>query len=52
MLWGVTTPWNLLLAAGLGGWLMAAPAVPGSQGTAADSDHLMGALLITVDDYW
>jgi hypothetical protein len=48
MVWGVTAPWNLLLTAALGLWLMAAPAVFGSQGGAADSDHLVGALVVTV----
>lgn len=40
-------PWNLLVSAGLGLWLMAAPAVLGVTGAAADSDHLMGALVVT-----
>lgn len=48
MIWGVTVPWNLLLSAILGVWVMAAPAVLGSQGAAADSDHLVGALVVTV----
>jgi len=47
MVWGVTLPWNLLLSAALGIWLMAAPAVLGNQGAAADSDHLFGALMVT-----
>jgi hypothetical protein len=46
--WGVTAPWNLLASAGLGIWLMFAPAVFGAQGRAADSDHLVGALITTV----
>jgi hypothetical protein len=40
-------PWNLLLSAALGVWLMAAPAVLGISGTAADSHHLAGALVVT-----
>ena len=48
MVWGVTTPWNLLLSAALGLWLMFAPALFGTQGAAADSDHLVGALIATV----
>lgn len=48
MVWGVNVPWPLLLSAVLGVWLMAAPAVFGSQGAAADSDHLVGALVATV----
>jgi uncharacterized membrane protein len=46
--WGVTAPWNLLISAGLGIWLMFAPAVFGATGRAADSDHLVGALITTV----
>lgn len=48
MVWGVTARWNLLLAAALGLWLMFSPAVFGVQDTAADSSHLVGALVITV----
>ncbi len=44
--WAVSN-WNLLLSAGLGVWLMFAPAVFGTTGRAADSDHLFGALVIT-----
>jgi hypothetical protein len=46
--WGVSAPWTLLLSALLGVWLMFAPAVFGSEGRAADSDHLLGALATTV----
>ena len=48
MFWGVTAPWNLLLSATLGVWLMFSPAVFGTQGSAANSDHLAGALVVTV----
>jgi hypothetical protein len=48
MVWGVALPWNLLLSAGLGVWLMFAPTVLGSAGAAAHSDHLVGALIVTV----
>lgn len=48
MVWGVSTPWNLILAAALGIWLMFSPAVFGTQAGAADSDHLVGALIVTV----
>lgn len=48
MAWGVTASWNLALSAALGVWLMFAPAVFGTQGKAADSDHLVGALVVTV----
>ena len=44
---GTATPWNLLLSAGGGVWLMFAPAVLKQTGAAADSDHLIGALIVT-----
>ncbi len=48
MFWGVTVPWNLLVSALLGAWLMIAPDVFQTQGQAADSDHILGALVVTV----
>jgi len=48
MVWGVTIPWTLLVSTILGLWLMFAPAVFQTQGTAADSNHLVGALVITM----
>ena len=50
MAWGVNVPWNLLLSAVLGLWLMATPAVFGTppQSSAGDSNHLVGALIVTV----
>ena len=48
MVWGVTLPWNLVLSVVGGGWLMFAPAALGSTGVAAHSDHLVGALIVTV----
>ena len=48
MLWGVTVPWNLLVGAALGVWLMASPAIFGTQNGAAHSDHVLGALVVTV----
>lgn len=48
MVSGVTPTWNLLLAVALGLWLMASPAMWGSQGAAASSDHLVGPLVVTV----
>lgn len=47
MLWGVTGSWSLYLSTALGVWLMFAPAVFGTEGRAADSDHLTGALIVT-----
>ena len=48
MVWGVTLPWNLLASAAVGLWLMFAPAALGSTGKAAHSDHLIGALIVTL----
>lgn len=50
MLWGVTLPWNLLVVALLGAWLLAAPEALGvpRQATIADSSHLAGALVATI----
>ncbi len=48
MFWGVTVPWNLLVTAALGVWLMIAPDVFQTQGQAADSDHILGALVVTI----
>ncbi|MFZ6013895.1 MAG: SPW repeat domain-containing protein [Bacteroidota bacterium] len=46
-LWGVNAPWNLLISAVLGLWLMFAPYALGFEDSLADSDHLIGALIIT-----
>lgn len=48
MVWGVTAPWNLLVSTLLGAWLMASPAVFQTQGLAAHSDHILGAMVVTV----
>jgi len=48
MFWGVTVPWNLLVSALLGVWLMVAPAIFQTQDQAAHSDHILGALIVTV----
>ena len=48
MVWGVALPWNLLVSVALGLWLMASPTVFGSVGRAAHSDHVIGALVVTV----
>ncbi len=47
LVWGVALPWNLMVCVGLGVWLMFAPSVLGSAGSAAHSDHLLGALIVT-----
>lgn len=48
MVWGVAVPWNLLASAAVGLWLMASPALFGTVGGAADSDNVVGALVVTV----
>jgi hypothetical protein len=48
MWWGASLPATLLASAALGIWLMFAPAVFGTSGRAADSDHLAGAVITTV----
>jgi hypothetical protein len=40
-------PWNLLTSAGLGVWIMAAPAALSFGGGAANSNYIAGALVIT-----
>jgi len=47
MVWGVTAPWTLLASTVLGVWVMFSPAVFQSQAAAADSDHLIDALVVT-----
>ena len=46
--WGVTLTWNLLVSVALGLWLMLAPHLLESRAPAAHSDHLLGALIVTV----
>ena len=48
MVWGVALPWNLLLSTGIGAWLMFTPSTLGSTGFAAHSEHLFGALIVTI----
>lgn len=48
MVWGVALAWNLLASVAIGLWLMASPALFGSTGLASHSDHLVGALAVTV----
>lgn len=45
---GVTVPWTLVASAALGVWLMFSRLVFGTEAPMADSDHLIGALIITV----
>jgi hypothetical protein len=41
-------PWTLAASVAVGLWMMFAPAVLGSEGAAAASDNLVGALIVTV----
>jgi hypothetical protein len=45
---GVNVPWTLALSAALGIGLMCTRLVFGTEGAQADSDHLLGALVVTV----
>ena len=45
---GVTLSWTLIACTLLGAWLMFSRAALGTSGSLADSDHLLGALIITV----
>lgn len=47
MVWGISLPWNFVASAAMGLWLMFAPAIFGSNASAADADHLLGALIVT-----
>lgn len=44
---GLTAPWTLIAGASFGIWLMFAPSVLGTVGKMADSNHLVGALVVT-----
>lgn len=48
MTWGIGVPWTLLASAALGIWLMAAPEIFVTRGGAANSNYLVGALVVTV----
>lgn len=45
---GVNLSWTLVMTAALGIWLMFSPLVFGTRGLMANSDHLMGALILTI----
>ncbi|HVL57277.1 MAG TPA: NAD-dependent epimerase/dehydratase family protein, partial [Burkholderiaceae bacterium] len=45
---GVAVPWPLVASCALGAWMMFTPLVIGATGSMADSNHLIGALVITV----
>lgn len=44
--WGVTLPWNLLVTAACGVWLMTMPATMILNSNAANFDYVMGALVV------
>lgn len=44
---GVNYPWTLMLCVAIGVWLMFTRLVFGTGGSMADSDHLVGALVVT-----
>ncbi len=46
MVWGMGLPYNLVLSAGIGVWLLLTPWLLGSADTVAHSDHLFGALIV------
>ena len=45
---GVTFPWTLIASTALGAWLMLSRITLGNEGAMANSDHVVGALVITV----
>ncbi len=45
---GINVPWTLAASIAIGVWLMCSRLVFGTEGAQADSDHLLGALVITV----
>jgi hypothetical protein len=45
---GVTVPWTLAASCLAGAWLMFSRLVFGTEGALADSDHLAGAMIITI----
>ncbi len=46
--WGVSLPWTLAASVLAGLWLMSAPSIFGSEGSAANNDNVVGALIVTV----
>jgi len=45
---GVTVPWRLLACCIIGVWLMFSRLIFSTEGAIADSDHLVGALIVTI----
>ena len=48
MCWGVTVPWNLVITALIGVWLLFADKLLGLTGLAAKNADVVGALLVTI----
>jgi len=48
VLGGISLPWQLLLSALIGIWLMCTRLTMGSSGDMANADHLIGALVLTI----
>lgn len=46
--WGANVPWTLLASSLLGLWLMFTRLTFGTEGAMADSDHVVGALVVTI----
>jgi hypothetical protein len=46
--WGASMPVTLVISMALGLWLMFSPSIWGTSGTFADSDHVVGALALSV----
>ncbi|RWA75418.1 MAG: NAD-dependent epimerase/dehydratase family protein [Mesorhizobium sp.] len=45
---GVTLPWTLVVSCIVGAWLMFSRLIYGTESTIANSDHLAGAMIITI----
>jgi uncharacterized membrane protein len=45
---GVTIPWTLIACCFVGAWLMFSRLIFGTVGAVANSDHLVGALIVTI----
>ncbi|MGZ8222901.1 MAG: NAD-dependent epimerase/dehydratase family protein, partial [Methylobacter sp.] len=45
---GVNLPWSLIFSAAIGVWLMSTRLIFATQGAPANSDHLIGSLVITI----
>jgi hypothetical protein len=45
---GVSVPWTLVVSCAIGAWLMFSRLIFGIKGELANSDHLSGALIITI----